>query len=1750
MPIGRQSKWVRIDPKIPTSIYNSPADIMIDIAVRVRPPLKPTDPGYDLIPQRFRDSTCHVPTPTDLYIQGPRDREHFVFDRIFDEQTSQEGVWEYLRDSVTSFVKGYNVSILAYGQSGAGKSYTMGTSGPEEQDDPDIKGIVPRAAQALFEQLNGPPSRPSGLQTPKRYSVQLPNIASAVRGANGLAKNWELKATYVEIYNEQLRDLLLPESQERGQVAIREDTKGRIMLTGLTQVSIQSAEDVLNALNFGSTIRQTDATAINERSSRSHAVFSLNLVQKRTDVPPMPTPKADKRRSVPVDQLHGTESIVTTDSKLHFVDLAGSERLKNTGATGDRAKEGISINAGLASLGKVISQLSRNGSAHISYRDSRLTRLLQDSLGGNAITFMVACVTPASFHLSETLNTVHYARRARDIQSKPEIQQTHEDSDKQAAIDRLRAEVSFLRDQIRHSDGAGGRATEKSERSDRIRGRETELHSQLLDMQENYNALSQRHAKLIAEISKSRDSEDGATPLLDEAIGAHASERIRRSTSFAEAVEQVVLEYEKTIQSLETSLSKTRSSLASTESTLLEKETRIAYMDTIQHQLQQRVSKYMEREEENDNYTRNLEEKMEGATTEDERNSTLIAELRKEVARARDSEVGAEDYISTLEERLAEAEQDQEIMQREIDRLEHVVERQRSIGRLDNILGELDGIRGDEFTTNGLRSQTLPMAERSNGHQHDDHDPFRTSTITAPSSDGFENDDRRDSETLADIRAFPMETPRSPAQTEYMAEKLENLTQEIFDLRSEHENVLTDYDVLQQKYRTALETLAKLEYDKDVPKASQIVEDGHQSFLADAGMKHEGKATDGQSSSSRSLSAEQPSQEEQEAGAEAVKEHRVERTKQNVAPNAEEASNGLSPMEQDSILQEMETLKKLHAEKEVSVTELTRNYMSLAQRHEATLSRVEDLKQEVQKAYRASSPTFPGSPSFPKNLRRRSEELLSSGTDRASRSLVSLKALVYNNFEDRVDVRQSFEQNLNNVMAELHGRSERVQTLEAEIAAVKKEMETKQTIIAGLTRERSSLAASNVVDFSVVGQMRDQLMESENQIRTLHEQHAAREVELQDQVNSLKATLAAHQEIARQTSLPKSRNDLSHMPGEFPETPAPLISGTELSEDQAMAGAPRSLDDSDSVARLQSEIAAWESKHREVVDSMTATQNNLVGQIAELQDSLRSAGSSTKRTSPVDNVEDALDQQRLRHQEIVASLTTEVERHRGIAEERVAKLDDLQLAYDKIVTQVQDGERTQETTHKELATHRDLVANLESQLLVHKSAITIHQESLESLQSAHSKEIDELRESMETLERESRSKYQALEEHYEKITSDLERELGEAQGEITGLLLDASSALGYETSASKLRIQIKGLVDEGKELHGRHLKTTNELKGVQEELQSAINRSEAMESHISELRMANDEQNLNLEKMSDKYNKSSALCEQLEEQLNSTFDTHRATTNRLSTLETESGQARIEIEKELEEVKFRNNQLEVSIANVARLHSDTNILQQQLAALKHMSMASNVSANLNRDSLSPEAAAASLGRSNSNPRKSGPAVLPTPPPSIPLPPLPQSPTSGTPPMGSLDGAAASPTRGMSPTGYSPPTSRHGSREVPPSPAVTQLLEEQEARIRTIEKHLFAEKQLTATLEEALVDLETSANRTKSEMDNWRKKCAGLEDELVSLRKDHANSRESMQAVEEEREMRLRAERARQALEQRMQELNTSKKKKKSGLNCF
>ncbi|KAF2856174.1 kinesin family protein-like protein [Plenodomus tracheiphilus IPT5] len=1669
----------------------------VKVVVRVRPPLQAGEPGFELIPQRFRSATCHVTSPSSLAVDASGGRKVFVFDRVFGEDINQEGIFEYMTDSVNSFVQGYNVSILAYGQSGAGKSYTMGTTGPRDQADVDVMGIIPRAAALLFEKLEGSSNRASssGIRAPSRLSG-MHNI-STKSSAN---KNWQLKATYVEIYNEHLRDLLLPEHVslgERPQVNIREDRDGRILLTGLTQMSINSVDDLLSALNFGSAIRQTDATAVNAKSSRSHAVFSLNLVQKKTS--PAPTANREKRRSVPIEMMSGSsnENWITVDSKLHFVDLAGSERLKNTGAQGERAKEGISINAGLASLGKVISQLSaRSQGGYVSYRDSRLTRLLQDSLGGNAITYMIACVNPAEFHLSETLNTVQYAQRARAIQVKPQIQQVHDDGDKQAAIDRLRAEVQFLRDQIRLSERTDRKKANPQERSERQEEREMELQNQLLDIQENYNALNARHAKLISEITKARDNDEADTPMLKDAIGDSALERLKRSNSFAEAVESVVLEYEKTIQTLESSLQNTRTSLSAHESDLMEKETRIAILESQNHQLQARIQKAMDRDANNEEYVKSLESQIDNSANGIEKNDTTIIDLREKLQRARENESSCEEYISTLEERLAENEQEVEIMTREIERLKHVVERQRSVGKLDNLLYELDTMR-----------QTDAKAEESlvSGHSKSASDPFTdkrpqierrgtgeishqfNTTVDAiaeepdaerPSTGGVEPDHVNGTDHLVNGTTNGVsgkdlaptngrDEPSSPAQNRFVHDKLDSVTQELFDLRVEHEGTLQDYEKLTSKYQEALRTLAALQDTVDEARhrgPSSVQSSRPNSFLGNGaanGLKPE------ELSSSRTLSAELSMleaeniplpDEETEAGHEQLEDRR----------SSFASLDGAQHIPEAVLIQELKALKLLHNEKEERMEELHRSYSELQEEHQDTLDYVEELKSEITKAQM----TRPTSPSVHMIRRKSSQAVLAN--DRSNRAFASLRNMALDTFEEEPDTVQNFELNLNTIMSELHLRSERVQELEAEVALVRKEMEGKMTLISGLTKERSSMKAGSPLDISIVASMQDQMKQNEDHIKELKDAHTQREQELQEQIETLMASTR------------------------LPDSPDGSSTSRQLGDD--MYG---STDDSTrhvQLTKLGDEAAHWQSKHLEAIEATKALEMRHLDTVRELETAKqRLEVDHALRISEIEQSkgiesETALEEERAKHAELVAMLQAEVDEHRATAASNAARLAELEASHTSIIQQVEENAEARALTEKELDTHKSLVANLERQIDEHKAAIDFHQQGMDSMNKSHAAELERLTAEL-TAHQQSRDVLQA--------------DLTKTKQDLDNLLEGVSAALGEETDITKVQSQIESLITERKSIATQHDQAVNDLEAARKELSQATATIGTLKSNLKEFELINAETIKELEKVSDKELKSSRLVQELEDQLNQNWDQHEAANNRLSALQTE-----------------RSRELQDAIVHSEALHREVEESRIKIALLESQLVDAKRSST--RGSMDPREDLQRSNSNNSNARKStAHTSLPSPPPAIPLPPLPP----GSPPA----------------NGPSPPTSRHQSKDI----AHAQLVEDQEARIRTIEKHLFAEKQLTATLEDALTDLEASSTKTKQDFEAMRKKCVSLEDELNIMRKERSAARHSLQAVEEERNARLRVEAERAHLEARMAALNNANKsKKKGGFNCF
>ncbi|XP_064602279.1 kinesin-like protein KIF21A isoform X2 [Liolophura sinensis] len=348
----------------------------------------------------------------------------FTYDYVFDMDTSQDAIYNNcVRGLIDGCFEGYNATVFAYGQTGSGKTYSMGT-GFEVDSSPQQVGIIPRAVDHLFTGIE------ERTQTARENCEPLPDF--------------KVNAQFMELYNEEILDLLDttrdPEARTRkSNIKIHEDAEGGIYVVGVTTRPVSSLTDTIECLKQGALSRATASTNMNTQSSRSHAIFTLHIRQQRM------VKNIEEEKDEDSTQPAAVE-FETLTAKFHFVDLAGSERLKRTGATGDRAKEGISINCGLLALGNVISALGdvTKKATHVPYRDSKITRLLQDSLGGNSRTLMIACVSPSDRDFVETLNTLKYANRARNIKNK--VVSNQDKTSKQLAA--LRAEIAMLQQEL------------------------------------------------------------------------------------------------------------------------------------------------------------------------------------------------------------------------------------------------------------------------------------------------------------------------------------------------------------------------------------------------------------------------------------------------------------------------------------------------------------------------------------------------------------------------------------------------------------------------------------------------------------------------------------------------------------------------------------------------------------------------------------------------------------------------------------------------------------------------------------------------------------------------------------------------------------------------------------------------------------------------------------------------------------------------------------------------------------------------------------------------------------------------------------------------------------------------------------------------------------------------------------------------------------------------------------------------------
>uniref|UniRef100_A0A3Q2YLY6 Kinesin family member 7 n=1 Tax=Hippocampus comes TaxID=109280 RepID=A0A3Q2YLY6_HIPCM len=431
-----------MSPKVPSGQGKGEYSA-VQVAVRVRP----------LLPKELLrcHESCITVDPELQRVTLGHDR-HFLCDFLFEETCCQEEVYSAsVQPLIDAFFQGFNATVFAYGQTGSGKTYTIGEANISSFRDEE-QGIIPRAVADVFKLLD----------------------------ENDLT-DFSVRVSYLEVYKEEFKDLLEVETASKD-IHIRED-KGNIVLCGVKECVVEGLDEVLSLLESGNTARHTGATQMNPNSSRSHTIFTLYMDQRRGSL-----------------RLYGSATSggpQMLSSKFHFVDLAGSERILRTGNTGERLKESIQINSGLLALGNVIGALGdpkRKGS-HIPYRDSKITRILKDSLGGNSKTLMVACISPSSSDFDESLNTLNYATRARNIQNRVTINCKREPD----RIEGLEQQIKALRRALENRHRSETRIISHADPNRRPRLGEGEI-SRLQVQEAHYRTCTDTAYRLLREL--------------------------------------------------------------------------------------------------------------------------------------------------------------------------------------------------------------------------------------------------------------------------------------------------------------------------------------------------------------------------------------------------------------------------------------------------------------------------------------------------------------------------------------------------------------------------------------------------------------------------------------------------------------------------------------------------------------------------------------------------------------------------------------------------------------------------------------------------------------------------------------------------------------------------------------------------------------------------------------------------------------------------------------------------------------------------------------------------------------------------------------------------------------------------------------------------------------------------------------------------------------------------------------------------
>lgn len=330
------------------------------------------------------------------YLQSKEATGSFTFDRVFDMSSRQKDVFDFsIKPTVDDILNGYNGTVFAYGQTGAGKSYTMmGT----DIDNEDGKGVIPRIVEQIFASILASPG----------------------------SMEYTVRVSYMEIYMERIRDLLAPHNDN---LPVHEEKNRGVYVKGLLEIYVSSVQEVFEVMRRGGSARAVAATNMNQESSRSHSIFVITVTQKNV------------------------ETGSSKSGQLFLVDLAGSEKVGKTGASGQTLEEAKKINKSLSALGMVINSLTDGKSSHVPYRDSKLTRILQESLGGNSRTTLIINCSPSSYNDAETLSTLRFGMRAKSIKNKAKINAEISPAELKALLKKAQSQITTFENYVQSLEG-------------------------------------------------------------------------------------------------------------------------------------------------------------------------------------------------------------------------------------------------------------------------------------------------------------------------------------------------------------------------------------------------------------------------------------------------------------------------------------------------------------------------------------------------------------------------------------------------------------------------------------------------------------------------------------------------------------------------------------------------------------------------------------------------------------------------------------------------------------------------------------------------------------------------------------------------------------------------------------------------------------------------------------------------------------------------------------------------------------------------------------------------------------------------------------------------------------------------------------------------------------------------------------------------------------------------------------------------